>query len=122
MKGTKDLDPLITTDTLLADLNRGGGVAPGSITHRRRDQHEPHRPFRSEDDRGRHSGDRRGDAGDDGRIDKRRGDGIRIGTTLAGGDITINNMLGGSTATDLGIYQPTPARGGWSSGRTSTRA
>lgn len=106
VQGTKDLDPLVTLDTLLADLNGGRGVNPGSITI--------------------------SDGVNVSTIDLSHaatvgdviaainagtppattasilvsGEGLQINSP--GGNLTVTNALSGSTATDLGILRTTP--------------
>ena len=108
VKGIADLNPSITTDTILADLNRGAGVKAGGITI--------------------------GDGFTSTTVDlsgcrtvgdviaainaavpatttcaiNAAGDGLDITTVLGGGTLTVTNSMGGSTATDLGIFRPTP--------------
>ena len=109
VKGTADLNPTISVDTLLSDLNLGAGVDSGSIT--------------ISDGFSISTIDLSGAATVGDAIAainggtpatttctiNAAGDGLEITTTAPGGTITVTNALGGSTATDLGIYSPTPA-------------
>jgi len=108
VRGTRDLNPAIDADTLLSDLNRGAGVTRGSITISDGTASatidlsscatvgdvlaaiNAHAP-----------------AGTTAAING-AGDGITIQTAAPGGTLTVTNTLGGATATDLGIWRPTP--------------
>lgn len=109
VKGTQDLNPALTVEALLSELNGGAGVAEGSVT--------------ISDGFTASTVDLSGastladviaaindatPATTTASINA-AGNGLEITTTLGGGTITVDNTLGGSTATDLGIYSPSPA-------------
>ena len=109
VKGRADLNPAVTSGTLLSDLNGGAGVKRGSIT--------------ISDGFSTTTVDLSGAATVRDVIAainaavpptttcsiSAGGDGLTIATTLPGGSISVDNTMGGSTATDLGVYSPVPA-------------
>ncbi len=109
VRGRADLDPQVTAGTLLSDLNRGAGVAKGSITI------SDGTNITQVDLSGAKTvGDvlaaiNAATPATTTAAINAAGDGLEIATTLPGGQITVTNTLGGSTATDLGVYRPTPA-------------
>jgi flagellar hook-associated protein 3 FlgL len=109
VRGRADINPAMTNETLLTNLNGGQGVKPGAIS--------------IFDGFSTTTVDLSGcvtvgdvvaainagaPAGTTSAISA-GGDGLTLTTAAPGGTLSVDNVMGGSTATDLGIYSPTPA-------------
>ena len=106
VQGSEDLNPIVTLDTLISDLNGGHGVNPGSII--------------ISDGTGVYTVDLSNAATVSDVITAinsgtppaitasilMSGEGLQI--NAPGGSLTVTNALGGSIATDLGIFRTTP--------------
>jgi len=107
VKGTRDLNPALSAQTLLSELNNGAGVAKGSIT--------------ISDGLNTTTVDLSGAAtvGDMLAAINRavvpttnismNGGQFMVTTSRPGGSVTVTDTFGGTTANDLGIYSPTGA-------------
>ncbi len=107
ISGTRDLDPAITGDTLLGDLNGGRGVKPGSITIS-----DGTNVSTIDLSHAATVGDVLAaiNAGTPPSTTASiRPDGKGLMIEAPGGNLHVTNALGGSTATDLGIFRPSGA-------------
>jgi len=106
VRGSEDLDPIVTLDTLLSDLNGGRGVEAGSIVIA-----DGVNVSTVDLSHAATVGDviaaiNAGTPPSTTASILMTGEGLQI--NAPGGSLTVTNALGGSTATDLGILRTTP--------------
>jgi len=110
--GSADLDPDISVDTRLADLNRGRGFSKGAIVIS--DGINP--PDEVDLSDAETIGDvidiiNNSTPGTTTVAVNAAGNGLEITSTLGGADLTVSEVGGNPTATDLGIHRPAPGGG-----------
>ncbi|MHC4712565.1 MAG: flagellin N-terminal helical domain-containing protein [Planctomycetota bacterium] len=101
-----DLDPIVTLDTLLSDLNGGRGVRPGTIIINDSVNVSTIDLSGAKTIRDLINAINAGTPPATTVSIQMAGKALQI--NAPGGSLTVLNALGGSTATDLGIYRPTP--------------